>query len=121
MPENEVATFNPMQLMPATAEWIAGKFGEAYADGALFDPETNVKYGCWYLGYLLRRFDGNLTCATAAYHAGQGQVDAWLANPDCSDDGEILARIPSEATDTYVKRVLKYYEKYAELYLPEAA
>ena len=110
-----------MQLMPATAEWIAGKFGETYAEGCLFDPDTNVKYGCWYLGYLIRRFDGSLTCATAAYHAGQGQVDEWLKNPEYSPDGRMLTLIPSEKTDTYVKRVLKYYEKYCELYAPEAA
>lgn len=110
-----------MQLLPDTAEWIAGKYDEPYAEGCLFVPETNVKYGCWYLGYLVRRFDGNLICATAAYHAGQGTVDGWLKNPEYSDDGVTLSKIPSEATDTYVKRVLKYYEKYMELYAPEAA
>lgn len=109
-----------MQLLPDTAEWIAGKYDEPYIEGCLFVPETNVKYGCWYLGYLVRRFDGNLTCATAAYHAGQGTVDGWLKNPEYSDDGLTLSKIPSEATDTYVKRVLKYYEKYMELYAPEA-
>ena len=105
-----------MQLLPETADWIAGKFDETYVEGCLFDPETNIKYGCWYLGYLFRRFDGDLTRATAAYHAGQGKVDEWLANPEYSPDGATLARIPSDATDTYVKRVLKYYEKYVELY-----
>ena len=39
-----------MQLLPDTAAWIAGKFGEEYAEGMLFDPETNIRYGCWYLG-----------------------------------------------------------------------
>lgn len=110
-----------MQLLPDTAAWVAEKHGEAYAEGCLFVPETNIKYGCWYLGYLLRRFDGNLVCATAAYHAGQGKVDTWLADPECSDDGATLKAIPSQATDTYVKRVLEYYEKYTQLYAPEAA
>lgn len=110
-----------MQLLPDTANWIAGKFGETYAEGCLFDADTNVKYGCWYLGWLVRRYDGNLACATAAYHAGQGTVDQWLKNPACSQDGRTLSQIPSEATDTYVKRVLRYYEKYCELYAPEAA
>lgn len=105
-----------MQLLPPTAEWIAGKFDETYAEGSLFDPQTNIKYGCWYLGYLSRRFDGDLTCAVAAYHAGQGRVDEWLADPACSTDGSTLETIPSQATDTYVKRVLSYYEKYREMY-----
>ena len=109
-----------MQLLPSTAEWVAEKFDEVYQDGSLFDPETNIQYGCWYLGYLVRRFDGNLTCAIAAYHAGQGTVDSWLKNPEYSPDGATLHAIPSDATDTYVKRVLKYYEKYKELYAPKA-
>lgn len=109
-----------MQLLPDTAQWVARKFGETYAEGCLFDPGTNIRYGCWYLGYLNGRFHGDMTCATAAYHAGQGQVDAWLANPEYSDDGVTLARIPFDSTDTYVKRVLKYYEKYVQLYAQDA-
>ena len=110
-----------MQLLPSTAEWIAPKFDETYAEGDLFDPDRNIKYGCWYLGYLVRRFNGNLTCAVAAYHAGQGTVDGWLANPEYSPDGATLSAIPSQATDTYVKRVLRYYEKYMELYAAKAS
>ena len=109
-----------MQLLPDTARWISAKFDEEYAEGCLFEPETNIKYGCWYLGYLFRRFSGELTCATAAYHAGQGRVDEWLANPEYSPDGAALAVIPSQATDTYVKRVLEYYEKYKQLYAQAA-
>ena len=110
-----------MQLLPDTADWIAGKFDESYVEGCLFDPDTNIKYGCWYLGFLIRRYEGNLACAVAAYHAGQGTVDGWLSNPEYSPDGAVLQAIPSQATDTYVKRVLRYYEKYQELYEPSAA
>ena len=105
-----------MQLLPSTAEWIAPKFDEQYAEGALFDPELNIKYGCWYLGYLMRRYDGDMTCASSAYHQGPGTVDKWLADEAWSADGRTLTDIPSEATETYVKRVLDYYERYAEIY-----
>ena len=123
MPEavSEANAQGLMQLLPSTAEWVAGKFDETYREGSLFEPDTNIKYGCWYLGYLIRRFDGYLTCAVAAYHAGQGTVDGWLANPEYSEDGATLSQIPSQATETYVKRVLRYYEKYQELYVPQAA
>ena len=123
MPEavSEANAQGLMQLLPSTAEWVAGKFDETYREGSLFEPDTNIKYGCWYLGYLILRFDGNLTCAIAAYHAGQGTVDGWLANPEYSPNGVTLQTIPSSATDTYVKRVLKYYEKYKELYAPLAS
>ena len=105
-----------MQLLPDTAQWIAEKHGDSYVEGCLFDPQTNIRYGCWYLGYLYRRFDGDMTCATAAYHAGQGQVDGWLSNPEYSEDGVTLSKIPFDSTDSYVKKVLDYYEKYVQLY-----
>lgn len=105
-----------MQILPSTAEWIAGKFDEAYTENCLFDPETNIRYGCWYLGFLMNRYDGDMKCASAAYHAGQGTVDKWLDDPNYSSDGKTLDTIASEATNTYVARVLRYYEKYAEIY-----
>ena len=105
-----------MQLLPETGEWIAGKLGEEYAEGCLFDPETNLRYGCWYLSFLMRRYGRDMRCASSAYHAGQGNVDKWLQNPAYSDDGLTLATIPYDSTNTYVQRILKYYEKYSKLY-----
>ena len=110
-----------MQIMPETGEWIAGKFDETYVEGCLFDPETNIRYGCWYLGYLLRRYDGDKTCSTAAYHSGQGTVDGWLKNPEYSTDGRTLNIIGGPRANTYVGRVLEYYEKYTQLYANLAA
>ena len=105
-----------MQLLPETAEWIAGKLGETYSEGCLYDPDANMRYGCWYLSFLMRRYHNDMRLASAAYHAGQGAVDKWLQNPEYAPDGVTLKTIPSSATDTYVQRVLKYYEKYDELY-----
>lgn len=105
-----------MQIMPQTGEWIAGKFQETYVDGCLFDPETNLRYGCWYLGFLMDRYDGDKRCSSSAYHSGQGTVDAWLKDPAYSADGKTLDVIPGSNADTYVSRVLEYYEKYVELY-----
>ncbi len=105
-----------MQILPTTGEWLSGKFDEEYVEGCLFDPDTNLRYGCWYLGFLMRRYDGNMACASSAYHQGQGTVDKWLENPEYSQDGKTLSAIPSDATKTYVDRILRYYEKYAELY-----
>ena len=107
-----------MQIMPDTGKWLAGKFDEEYVEGCLFDPETNIRYGCWYLGYLMRRYDGDMVCATAAYHSGQGTVDGWLADPAFSNDGKSLIDIKGKNAKSYVSRVLEYYEKYAELYGP---
>ncbi len=108
-----------MQLMPATAEWIAGKLGEEITEDQLFDPETNIRFGCYYLGFLMERYDDDMTCVTAAYHAGHGTVDKWLKNAEYSPDGETLEVIASDVTNTYVSRVLRRYEKYTEIYAEE--
>ena len=105
-----------MQIMPDTGEWIAGKFDEEFTADALFEPNVSIKYGAWYLGFLMDRYGGDMRCATAAYHAGQGTVDRWLSDPAYSSDGKTLTTIGYESTNTYVGRVLKYYEYYAEAY-----
>lgn len=110
-----------MQLLPSTAEWIAGKFGEEYTEGCLFNPETNIKYGCWYLGFLMKRYDGDKICTSAAYHSGQGTVDKWLEDSRYSNDGKTLCVIPGDNADTYVNRILEYYDKYEEIYSEQFA
>lgn len=109
-----------MQILPSTGEWIAGKFDESYVEGCLFDPATNIRYGCWYLGFLMNRYGGDKRCSSAAYHSGQGTVDEWLKNPAYSTDGRTLDVIAGTNADTYVERVLEYYEKYDEIFREKA-
>ena len=106
-----------MQIMPETGEWIAGKLGEEFDAEKLFDPETNLRYGCWYLGWLMRKYSGDKATASAAYFQGHGTVDRWLADPALSKDGLTLSDYGTEATRTYVERILRYYEKYGEIYV----
>jgi soluble lytic murein transglycosylase len=66
-----------MQLLPETAEAIALRTGGAkFVVADLLDPEINVRYGSWYLRNLLDKYEDE-RLALAAYHAGQGNVDAW--------------------------------------------
>src|SRR5688572_13995250 len=68
-----------MQLMPATADYIARKSGGTeFERGDLATPQINIAYGSWYLRYLLRKYGGNETFALAAYNAGEGKVDEWV-------------------------------------------
>ena len=111
-----------MQTMADTAEWIAHKLDEDDADYSfdlLYDPETSIRFGCWYLGYLSRRFDGDLKKIVCAYHAGQGNVDSWLKNPAYSSDGVTLDTIPYENTAHYAGRVLRAIEVYHKYYFPQ--
>jgi soluble lytic murein transglycosylase len=66
-----------MQLLPDTAKGIAlHTGGSAFQVADLYDPELNVRYGCWYLRHLLRKY-GDERTALAAYNAGQDNVDRW--------------------------------------------
>ena len=70
-----------MQLMDNTYEWV----GKSLLDDPqpmenICEPETNVRFGCRLLAYLLKRFE-NTETALAAYNAGVGRVAAWLKNP----------------------------------------
>ena len=67
-----------MQLMPATAHFIADRSGgTAFTTEDLSTPDVNIAYGSWYLRYLLDHYDGNELLALAAYNAGEGKVDEW--------------------------------------------
>ncbi len=108
-----------MQLMPTTAEEIAGRLGEEYDESKLMDPDTNIKYGCFYLNFLYRYLGENWDTACAAYNAGIGRVNQWLADSNYSDDGVSLKAIPIEETRNYVEKINKYKIKYKELYFTE--
>lgn len=110
-----------MQLMPNTAQWVGEKLGDVTSAEELdldlmFVAENNLRYGSWYLNYLMNRFEGNMLNAVCAYHAGQGNVDSWLQNPDYSKDGVTLDRVPKEDTERYANRVLTAQEVYQRRY-----
>ncbi len=103
------------QITPDTFEWLQTKTGEAYEDDALFEPEISVYYGSFFLDMLLQEF-GDTRTALAAYHAGRGIVNQWLADERYSKDGKTLDEIPYGDTAGYVEKVIKTYEKYKKLY-----
>ena len=66
-----------MQLLPDTAKGIAVHTGGSqFKVIDLYNPELNVRYGCWYLRHLLDKY-GDERTALAAYNAGQENVDEW--------------------------------------------
>ena len=106
-----------MQLTEGTYQWLRSLAGEEEADPQrLFDPAENVHYGCALLHLLLEHYDGRVDTALAAYNAGMGNVGEWLQDPDLSEDGATLKRIPFPETERYVRAVLSGQEKYRVLY-----
>jgi soluble lytic murein transglycosylase len=110
-----------MQLMPETADYIAEKSGgTAFVQGDLATPQVNIAYGSWYLRYLLDKYDGREALALAAYNAGQGNVDAWLADVGARGEHFRAAdHIPFPETRDYVKKVLAAREDYRREYARE--
>lgn len=99
------------QIMPETFDWLMSKTGEQLPHDALYEPEYSIRYGALLLHMLLDEF-GQTETALAAYHAGRGQVNRWLKDPDISADGKRLAQIPFPDTRHYVSKVMDAYEKY---------
>lgn len=101
-----------MQLLPDTARGIAIRTGgTAFRTEDLYDPELNVRYGCWYLRHLLRKYRDEQT-ALAAYNAGQDNVDRWLRLGEGIQFGE---------TRHYVRHVEELKEIYRRTYRSELA
>jgi soluble lytic murein transglycosylase len=107
-----------MQLMPETADYIARKSGgTAFVQGDLATPQVNIAYGSWYLRYLLDKYDEHVVLALAAYNAGQGNVDAWVAEAGARGERFRAAdHIPFPETRDYVKKVLGAREDYRRTY-----
>jgi len=107
-----------MQIMPATAEWIALQQGRRdFKPELAYRPYINVDFGAYYLNWTLKQLDGSLVAALAGYNGGPGNALRWrkLA-PD--DDDLFVAVIDYSETRIYVQQVLSQLEAYRRLYAP---
>ncbi len=102
-----------MQITPETGEYIAKLQG--VQDYDLINPKTNVNFGCFYIKYLLSRFN-DIQTVLCAYNAGEGNVSNWLKNQEYSKDGKTLYHIPFAETSNYIKKFHKTFAKYNKLY-----
>jgi soluble lytic murein transglycosylase len=110
-----------MQLMPATADYIAHKSGGTRFERAdLATPQINIAYGTWYLRYLLDKYDGNTILTLAAYNGGEGKVDEWRRNAAARGEKfRVASHVPFKETREYVSRVLKARADYRKNYRAE--
>lgn len=95
------------QIMPATAVGIAQKLGDSSV-GDLYDPETSIRYGAFYIGEKIEWYQNNVEAALAGYNGGGAAAERYLATRS-------LAGLPEE-TQGYVQKVTAVEEMYQKLY-----
>ncbi len=104
-----------MQLMPATAKEIGSKIDISVNEENIFDPNININLGTKYISYLVEKYD-NINLAVAAYNAGSGNVDNWVNDGTLLADGSNMENVPFTETNNYVRKILRDYRIYKELY-----
>lgn len=107
-----------MQLMPATAKWMAQKIGLTnFTPGSVNDFDTNTKLGTSYLSMVQSDLGGSQVLASAGYNAGPGRPMLWRSKLDAPVEGAIFAEtIPFNETRDYVKKVMSNATYYAAVF-----
>jgi len=106
-----------MQLMETTAEEVAeNTLIEYKQDETIYDVETNIMLGTKYFSELLEHYNGNIYLSLTAYNAGMGNVAKWIEKGIIKEDGSDIENIPFKETNNYVRKILRDYEIYKELY-----
>ncbi len=107
------------QVMPATGEWIATRVAVGdYRHDLLTRPTVSVRFGVWFMGFLLDRYDRDWIAALAAYNGGPGSVDRWTGGAPIADHDLFYELIPFQETQSYVRLIYEQYDTYKRLYRP---
>ena len=105
-----------MQIMENTAIETANKMNLQVTEEDLFNPELNIKIGLKYFTDLLDKYNNNYYLAIIAYNAGIGNVDKWINNGIIKEDASDIENVPFKETNNYVRKILRDYDIYKELY-----
>jgi soluble lytic murein transglycosylase-like protein len=100
-----------MQLMPATAGFMANKRFRGRHRNQLYDPELNISLGQKYIEHLMRneKVNGDLLMLAAAYNGGPGNLSRWQRQARrhrYEDPLMFIESIPTRETRIFVERVL---------------
>ncbi len=107
-----------MQLLEPTAQEIANKTNYiTITKEKLFEPELNIMLGTKYFSDLLKLYEGNTLLALTAYNAGQGNVKNWIEKGIIKPDGTDIENIPFKETNNYVRKILRNYRMYKQIYI----
>lgn len=103
-----------MQIMPATARWIAQRLGiKRFDTNEMQDPARNIQFGAYYLKHIQVSLDGSPVLATAAYNAGPGRAQRWR-DIQPMEAAIYIESIPFGETRNYVQKVMSNAMYYAQ-------
>jgi soluble lytic murein transglycosylase len=106
-----------MQITPPTGRYIATLLEDKkYKQEMLYDPEKNIKFGCFYISKLYKDFNGDIDSALAAYNGGEGNVRKWLKTDETGKKYLNTEEVPFAETRDYIKKVKRNYKIYKFLY-----
>ena len=105
-----------MQLMDKTAKETAEKLNIEYTENCLYNPETNIQLGIKYYSELLKEYNNNYMLALTAYNAGTGNLKKWIEQGIINEDGSNIEDIPYKETNNYVRKIVRDYNIYKDLY-----
>ncbi len=104
-----------MQLMYSTAEDIAKRINVNLNEDNILEPDININLGTKYISMLIQKYN-NINLALAAYNAGSGNVDGWIEKGTLKSDGSDIENVPFTETNNYVRKILRDYEIYKNVY-----
>ena len=104
-----------MQLMYDTAVEVAKTIDMEITEDKLLEPDININIGTKYISILINNYQ-NIEVALSAYNAGSGNVDSWISQGTIKADGSDIENIPYKETNNYVRKILRDYKIYQELY-----
>lgn len=104
-----------MQIMPDTAKYIAKQLGEPYSASRVATGDTNIRYGTFYMGDIMKKLSGQPVLATAGYNAGPGKARTWQPTTGSLPADQYVESIPYPETRHYVKAVMENTAHYSLL------
>jgi soluble lytic murein transglycosylase-like protein/TolA-binding protein len=104
-----------MQIMPYTAEQLAGDLKIPFVVDSLYKPSYNIRLGTYYLKQLLEKFNDNFVLVLSSYNAGPHNAKKWYDNNKQEEFDLFVEDIEFTETRGYVKKVMGNYWAYQEL------
>jgi len=107
-----------MQVTPMVGqEWAKAHKIANYKDDDLYDPDTNIRAGTWYLSHALRRWsqtDDPVPFALAEYNAGRSHALQWVDPADPQNHAAFMERFSFPTTRKYVEDIISQRENYRQ-------